>query len=120
MLSAEVCIHFCSMPGDFPWSSGGSGSAIARAHFARRYRTAKALVERYEEEKVYLQVEIIRTLNWVEEQGAAVSNRLWALRAEPRHSLAVSGQIVLLERRQKQLNIMGADISRVRSAHGTL
>ena len=106
------------MPGDFPWSSSSSGSATARAHFGRRYRTASAFLARYEEEREYEQAEIIRTVNWVEEQAAAVSLKLQALHSatgpsQPHSNMG--GQIILLERRLKQLSIMAADIGRVRS-----
>ena len=82
MVVGEVpCIlNPCANACQFPWQNSGigSGSLAARVHYARRYRTAKARVARTEEEKVYLQKEVIRTINWLEEQVAAVQQQLAA------------------------------------------
>ncbi|KAL4458333.1 hypothetical protein ABPG75_013198 [Micractinium tetrahymenae] len=105
--------------GEFPWASNGigNGSPAAREHFARRYRTAKARVERYDKEAGYLQDETIRAANWAEEQAAAVSSRLAALRElQPGPGTAAAGQICVLERQLKLLALLAADIAALRHA----
>ena len=42
--------------------------SVAKYHFARRYRTLKSQIRRSKEEKVLLQHDIIRFLNWTEER----------------------------------------------------
>lgn len=60
-------------------SSGENGSLAARAHYARRYRTASAHLMRAQEEQVILKKEVIRAINWVEEGSAAIQTRIAAL-----------------------------------------
>ena len=52
---AQLTLSYIAFAVEFPW--GGDGSVmgfLAREHFARRYRTTRAFIDRYDEEAVYL------------------------------------------------------------------
>lgn len=107
--------------GEFPWGGGGigNGSLASREHYGRRYRTAKAHAERYNEEAAYLEKEVIRTANWLEEQETAVSQRMAAVQqhmsATDRADRGAAGQIALLQREQKLLQLFSASFGKLRA-----
>lgn len=72
--------------GCFPWHGGSDGADVngslpAQTYFGRRYRTATAQLRRTEEEEVYLRIEVVRTLHWVEHRRRAVKAAIAALTA---------------------------------------
>lgn len=67
--------------GEYPWDTVGDAGEAPEAlerHYAERYRTAAAHVERAKEEIVYLKMEVLRLVNGVEERIAAVNSAVEA------------------------------------------
>lgn len=111
-LGDDIVNQVCN--GEFPWTSAGlSGSLAVSDHYARRYRTAKAHVDRGTEEISSLQLETIRAANWVEVRTAALETQLAVLRsgeATPR----AAGRTALLMRERALLHQLGSDIACLR------
>ncbi len=108
------------LPGDFPWSSSGTenGSPTARLHYARRYRTAKARLDRLQEEVDYQSKEVVRAANWVEQHVDACSQTLAAHKelllrtgASDAAMRSAAGQIAVLERDLKLFSILGTKLA---------
>ena len=132
---AQLTLSYIAFAVEFPW--GGDGSVmgfLAREHFARRYRTTRAFIDRYDEEAVYLSAEVLHAAHWVEQHTAAVQARQVELmrqqavlaghggqleggQAGPQLALpAILGQLVILDRRRVFLETLGRDIADIRPA----
>lgn len=125
-VTKEVVDAACS--GTFPWTDalahsdgtaaadgmdGGNGPVVAQKHFAQRYRTAKARVDRTAEEQEYLKAEVARTHNFLRVRLEEIAARIQQLDAEEAadgvQSLLARGQRSLLLRARKRWELIKAE-----------
>lgn len=110
--------------GEFSWSGSankeGNGSLAARVHYAQRYRTAVAHLDRTREEQGILKIEVIRTINWLEEGISAIERRLAALSelqaagGSLAQRCSAAGQAALLQRELRVLQQIAVDANKLR------
>lgn len=106
--------------GNFPWGDevegDGAGEPVQR-HFGVRYRTAKAQVDRAEEESKYLQMEVVRLFNGLRGRIAAVDKHVEELMevaggaaaessAAAREARVLAGRVKLAEMERERLQII--------------
>ena len=118
--------------GKFPWSaeiqSSGAPEAVQR-HFGVRYRTAAAQVQRAEEEKVYLSMEVVRLFDGVEGRIKVVDDHVQVLAVEAgacaaagggvaaRRARVLAGKIKLAGLERDRLEMIRADAEAKLLAH---